>query len=48
MTRPFLAPIRRFVPPIANVDLSPLVLLVLLQVALIAWAHLRDLATHWF
>jgi len=48
MTRPFLAPIRRFVPPIANVDLSPLVLLVALQVALIALAHLRNLATRWF
>ena len=48
MTRPFLAPIRRFVPLIANVDLSPLVLLVALQVALIALAHLRNLATRWF
>jgi len=44
MTRPFLKPIRRFVPPIVNVDLSPLVLLVLLQVLLIAVAHLRELA----
>ena len=43
MTRPFLRPIRRFVPPLANVDLSPLVLLVVLQVLLIALAHLRDL-----
>ena len=48
MTRPFLAPIRRFVPPIANFDLSPLVLLVVLQVALIALAHLRNLATRLF
>lgn len=31
---PFLRPIRRFVPPIANVDLSPVVLLLLLQVML--------------
>ena len=45
MTRPFLAPIRRFLPPIANFDLSPLVLLVLLQVVLIPLAHLRNLAT---
>ncbi len=43
MTRPFLRPIRRLVPPIANVDLSPLVLLVLLQVLLIPLAHLRGL-----
>jgi YggT family protein len=48
MTRPFLAPIRRFVPPIANFDLSPLVLLVLLQVVLIALGHLRGMAMRWF
>lgn len=41
LTRPFLRPIRRFVPPLGNVDLSPLVLLVLLQIALIALPHLR-------
>ena len=44
ITRPFLGPIRRLVPPIANVDLSPLVLLVVLQVLLIVLAQLRDLA----
>jgi YggT family protein len=38
ITRPFLRPIRRIVPPIGNVDLTPLVLIVLLQVALIALA----------
>ena len=43
VTRPFLRPIRRILPPIANVDLSPLVLLVVLQVLLIALAHARDL-----
>jgi YggT family protein len=43
MTRPFLRPIRRFVPPLGNVDLSPLVLIVLLQVLLIPLAHLRAL-----
>jgi len=48
MTQPFLAPIRRFVPPIANVDLSPLVLLVLLQVVLIPLAHLRQVAAVFF
>jgi len=41
VTRPFLRPIRRLVPPIANFDLSPLVLLVLLQVLLIPVWHLR-------
>lgn len=43
VARPLLAPIRRFVPPVANVDLSPLVLIVLLQVLLIPLAHLRSL-----
>ena len=41
MTRPFLRPVRRVVPPIANVDLSPLVVIVLVQVLLIPLAHLR-------
>jgi len=44
MTRPLLRPLRRFVPPIANVDLTPLVLLVILQVLLIPLAHVRLLA----
>lgn len=44
LTRPFLRPVRRVVPPLANVDLSPLVLLILLQVLLIPLAHLRALA----
>ncbi len=44
LTRPFLRPIRRVVPPLANVDLSPLVLIVLLQVVLIPLAYLRGLA----
>jgi len=44
MTRPFLRPIRRFVPPLGNVDLSPLVLIVVLQVLLIPLTHLRGLA----
>lgn len=43
LTRRFLRPIRRFVPPIANVDLSPLVLLVGLQILLIPLAHLRGM-----
>lgn len=41
LTRPFLAPIRRFVPLLGGVDVSPLVLLVLLQVVFIPLAHLR-------
>jgi len=39
--RPFLRPIRRFVPPIANIDLSPAVLFILLQVLLIPVNVLR-------
>ena len=34
-TRPLLAPIQRFVPPIANIDLSPLVAILALQLVLI-------------
>lgn len=41
MLRPFLRPIRRLVPPVANIDLSPLVLIVLLQVLLIPLAYAR-------
>jgi len=41
MTRRFLRPLQRVVPPIANVDLSPLVLIIVLQVLLIPLAHLR-------
>jgi YggT family protein len=41
ITRLFLRPIRRVVPLLGSIDLSPLVLLVLLQVALIMLAHLR-------
>ena len=41
MTRPFLRPLRRLVPPIGNVDLTPLVLLVAVQVLLIPVGHLR-------
>ncbi len=33
--RPLLQPIQRFLPPIANIDLSPLVAILLLQVVLI-------------
>lgn len=44
VTAPFLRPLRRFIPPLGNVDLTPLVLLVLLQVVLIPVNHLRVLA----
>ncbi|MGA8049393.1 MAG: YggT family protein [Burkholderiales bacterium] len=44
VTRPFLRPVRRLLPPIANVDLSPLVLLILLQVLLIPIWYLRTMA----
>lgn len=44
VTRPFLRPIRRWLRPIANIDLSPLVLLVALQVLLIPVSHFRALA----
>jgi len=41
LTRPFLRPLRRYVPPVGRVDLSPLVLLLLLYIMLIPIAHLR-------
>lgn len=41
ITRPFLRPLRRFVPPIGSFDLTPLVLLVILQILLIPVWHLR-------
>ena len=41
MTRPFVRPLRRFVPPIGQFDLTPLVLVVVVQVVLIVLWHLR-------
>ena len=41
LVAPFLAPIRRVVPLVGGIDLSPLVLLVLLQVAAIVLGHLQ-------
>ena len=39
MTAPFLRPLRRFIPPLGNVDLTPLVLLVVIQIVLIVLAN---------
>ena len=44
LVHPVLAPIRRFVPLVGGIDLSPLVLLVLLQVALIVLGHVQGIA----
>ncbi len=41
LTRPLLRPFRRFIPPMGGVDLSPLALLLLLQVALFVIASMR-------
>jgi YggT family protein len=41
LTRPFLRPLRRYIPPISNIDLTPLVLVIALQVLLIVIGHLR-------
>lgn len=41
VTRPFLRPLRRYLPPVGRVDLSPLVLLLVLYILLIPIAHLR-------
>ena len=41
ITGPFLRPLRRFIPPVGNVDLTPLVFLLVLYVLLIVVNHLR-------
>ena len=41
LTRPLLRPFRRFIPPLGGVDLSPLALLLLLQIGLFVIANLR-------
>lgn len=43
MARPLLAPIRRLLPTLGGVDLSPLVALVLCEVALVVLAYLQPL-----
>jgi YggT family protein len=40
MVRPFVRPLRRFVPPIGNVDVTPLILLVIVYVLLIVLNNL--------
>lgn len=45
LARPFLQPIRRFVPPISGIDLSPLVLLLIIQVVLFVVAYTRAACT---
>jgi len=40
LTSPFLRPVRRLIPPIGNVDLSPLFVLVAAQLLLILLEHL--------
>jgi YggT family protein len=44
LTQPFLAPVRKIIPPIAGVDISILIVLLLLQVVNIVLANLRVLA----
>jgi YggT family protein len=41
VTRPFLRPLRRVVPLVGSVDLTPMVLLIILYVLLIPLNHLR-------
>ena len=43
MARPLLAPVRRLLPPLGGVDLSPLVALVLCEVALVVLSYLQPL-----
>lgn len=41
LARPFLAPFQRFIPPLGGVDLSPIVLMIVLQLLLGLLAGLR-------
>ena len=41
LSEPLLRPVRRVLPLVGGVDLSPLVVLVLVQVALMALGHLQ-------
>ncbi|MEF9943484.1 MAG: YggT family protein [Burkholderiaceae bacterium] len=40
LVRPFLAPIQRLIPPVGGIDLSPIVLIVVINVALMVIARL--------
>ena len=40
LSRPFLTPFRRWIPPLGGIDLSPLVLLLVLQIVLLLIQHL--------
>ena len=41
LTRPFLRPLRRYISPVGNFDLTPLVLIIIVQVVLIVVWNLR-------
>lgn len=41
LAKPFLRPIQKLIPPIANIDLSPLVLLLILQIVLMLIGQVR-------
>jgi len=44
LTQPFLRPLQRRIPPVANVDLSPLILIIALQLILmvpVAWLEIN-------
>jgi len=43
ITRPLLRPLRRLLPPIANVDMSPLLLILILLILLVPIAELRQM-----
>ncbi len=47
-TGPILEPLRRFIPPIANFDLSPLFALILLQVLMMVVENLQRQIVHAF
>ena len=42
LARPFLAPFRRLIPPFSGIDLSPLALLVVLQIVLMVLEWMRQ------
>ena len=42
LTNPLLRPFRRIIPPVGGIDLSPLALLLVLQIALFVLASLRQ------